>query len=259
MAIKINGDTVIDNSKNFTGNSLNTTKNFGDSHSGGITTRAESTAQGQLSGILFYSTFQNTGDNTARRTADIWAGFSGSPWGAEYLAFGAGQNGAANDGGNITFERMRINSSGLKITTSLGVGANASGTTGEIRATNNITAYYSDERLKDFHGTIPNALDKISKLNGYYFTENQTAKDLGYSNDRMQVGLSAQEVERVFPEIVTNSAIENDQGYKTIWYDKMVPLLVEAIKEQQKIIDNQNSRLANLEEQLTQLLNKTII
>ena len=75
----------------------------------------------------------------------------------------------------------------------------------------------------------------------------------------MQVGLSAQEVERVFPEIVTNSAIENDQGYKTIWYDKMVPLLVEAIKEQQTIINNQNSQLTNLEEQLTQLLNKTII
>ena len=130
---------------------------------------------------------------------------------------------------------------------------------GNYYCTGNITAYYSDERLKDFHGTIPNALEKISQLNGYYFTENQTAKDLGCSNDRMQVGLSAQEVERVFPEIVTNSAIENDQGYKTIWYDKMVPLLVEAIKEQQKIIDNQNSRLANLEEQLTQLLNKTII
>ena len=139
---------------------------------------------------------------------------------------------------------------------SLGVGVAASGTTGEIRATNNITAYYSDERLKDFHGTIPNALEKISQLNGYYFTENQTAKDLGYSNDRVQVGLSAQEVERVLPEVVTDAPIENDQGYKTIWYDKMVPLLVEAIKEQQQIINDQNARLISLEKQLHFLLNK---
>ena len=134
---------------------------------------------------------------------------------------------------------------------------------GNYFCTGNITAYYSDERLKDFHGTIPNALDRILQLNGYYFTENQTAKDLGYSNDRMQVGLSAQEVERILPEVITDAPIENDQGYKTIWYDKMVPLLVEAIKEQQTIINDQksqleeqNTRLSTLETQLETLLNK---
>ena len=120
---------------------------------------------------------------------------------------------------------------------SLGVGTPTSGTAGEIRATNNITAYYSDERLKDFHGTIPNALNKVLQLNGYYFTENQTAKDLGYSNDNMQVGLSAQEVEQVLPEVVTDAPITNDQNYRTIWYDKLIPLLIEAIKEQQQQIN----------------------
>ena len=59
---------------------------------------------------------------------------------------------------------------------SLGVGTAASGTAGEIRATNNITAYYSDARLKDFLGTIPNALDKVLSLNGYYFVENQIGR-----------------------------------------------------------------------------------
>ena len=146
---------------------------------------------------------------------------------------------------------------------SLGVGTTNSGTAGEIRATGTITAGYSDERLKNLYGTIPNALDRILQLNGYYFTENQTAKDLGYSNDRMQVGLSAQEVERILPEVITDAPIENDQGYKTIWYDKMVPLLVEAIKEQQTIINDQksqleeqNTRLSILETQLETLLNK---
>ena len=112
---------------------------------------------------------------------------------------------------------------------SFGVGTTASGTTGEIRATNNVTAYYSDARLKNFHGTIDGALDKVNALNGYYFTENETAKSLGYDNDAMQVGVSAQEVEAVMPEVVTKAPI--DDKYKTVYYDKLVPLLIEAIKE----------------------------
>ena len=112
---------------------------------------------------------------------------------------------------------------------SLGAGTAGSGTAGEIRATNNITAYYSDERLKDFKGKIGSALDKVKQLNGYYYVENETAKELGYNNDKMQVGLSAQQVQKVLPEVVTKAPI--DEKYLTIWYDKLIPLLIEAIKE----------------------------
>ena len=112
--------------------------------------------------------------------------------------------------------------------TALGVGTGA-GPTGQIRATNNITAYYSDERLKDFEGPIDNALDKVKALGGYYFRENEVAKSLGYSNNERQVGLSAQEVQAVLPEVVTEAPI--DKKYLTVWYEKLIPLLVEAIKE----------------------------
>jgi hypothetical protein len=112
---------------------------------------------------------------------------------------------------------------------SIGVGTAGSTTAGEIRATNNVTAYYSDARLKDFKGTIPNALAKVQALNGYYFTENAKAKELGYTNNKLQVGVSAQEVEAVLPEIVTEAPISAE--YKTVYYDKLVPLLIEAIKE----------------------------
>jgi len=118
---------------------------------------------------------------------------------------------------------------------SFGVGTAASGTTGEIRATNNVTAFFSDARLKDFKGTIPNALDKVLALNGYYFTENARAKELGYNNDKVQVGVSAQEVEAVLPEVVTEAPISAE--YKTVYYDKLVPLLIEAIKELKAEID----------------------
>jgi hypothetical protein len=131
---------------------------------------------------------------------------------------------------------------------SIGVNTGGSGTAGEIRATNNITAYYSDSRLKDFAGTIPNALDKVLALNGYYFTENAKAKELGYNNDARQVGVSAQEVETVLPEVIADAPINGNfpgADYKTVHYEKLVPLLIEAIKEQQKQIEELKAKLGN--------------
>jgi len=118
---------------------------------------------------------------------------------------------------------------------SLGIGTAASGTSGEIRATNNITAYYSDERLKDFEGTIPNALDKVSQIGGYYFRENETAKELGYDNDELQVGVNAQEIQKVMPEVVKEAPISSE--YLTVQYEKLVPLLIESIKELKEEIE----------------------
>ena len=101
--------------------------------------------------------------------------------------------------------------------------------TGAITATSEITAYFSDARLKDFHGTIDNALNKVNSLNGYYFTENEVAKSLGYDNDARQVGVSAQEVLAVMPEVIGVAPIDGE--YMAVRYEKLVPLLIEAIKE----------------------------
>lgn len=109
----------------------------------------------------------------------------------------------------------------------LGVGTTA-GTSGSIRATGDITAFYSDDRLKNKLGNIPNALEKVLSLNGFYYNPNEIAQNFGYKN-RREVGVSAQEVERILPEIVTEAPI--DPEYKTIWYDRLIPLLIEAIKE----------------------------
>jgi hypothetical protein len=105
---------------------------------------------------------------------------------------------------------------------SLGVGTGASGTTGEIRATNNITAYYSDDRLKNKLGNIENALDKVNSLSGFYYEANDVAQAFGYEVKR-EVGVSAQQVQAVQPEVVAPAPI--DEKYLT------VPLLIEAIKE----------------------------
>ena len=111
---------------------------------------------------------------------------------------------------------------------SLGVGTAASGTTGEIRATNNVTAYFSDDRLKDKLGRIENALDKLCSLEGFYYEANETAQALGYEAIR-EVGISAQQMKEVLPEIVAPAPI--DAQYMTVRYERALPLIVEAIKE----------------------------
>ena len=108
---------------------------------------------------------------------------------------------------------------------------------GSFSATGNLTAYSSDERLKNFKGKIENALDKVDRLSGYYYEWNDIAKgiDAEAFKDSVEVGVNAQEVEEVMPEVVTEAPIVDihnlDTNYKTVYYDKIVPLLIEAIKE----------------------------
>ena len=106
--------------------------------------------------------------------------------------------------------------------------------TGNITATGEVTAYYSDQRLKTDINPIEGALSKVMAIGGYTYKANELAADLGVSNFDNQIGLLAQEVEAVMPELVTQSALA---GYKTIRYDKVVSVLVEAIKEQQAMIE----------------------
>ena len=115
---------------------------------------------------------------------------------------------------------------------STSVTADASGNVtikGDLNVTGDVTAYYSDARLKDFEGTIPSALDKLSKIGGYYYTGNEKAAELGYDTEELQVGVNAQEVQAVMPEVVKPAPISDD--YLTVQYERLVPLLIEAVKE----------------------------
>jgi len=133
-----------------------------------------------------------------------------------------------------------ISNAGRMRIASLGVNTDASATNGEIRATDNITAYYSDERLKTKLGAIQNPIEKVKSLSGFYFEANETAVALGYQKKR-EVGVSAQEVQAILPEIIAPAPI--DEQYMTVRYEKLIPLLIEAIKEQQKQIEELKSLL----------------
>ena len=101
------------------------------------------------------------------------------------------------------------------------------------------TAGYSDMRLKTHLGTIPDALDKVCSLEGFYYERNDTAQSLGYQGGERRVGLSAQDVQAVLPEVVKDAPINIDNGtdYLTVDYERVVPLLVESIKELKAEID----------------------
>jgi hypothetical protein len=92
---------------------VTSTANFGNgATAANFTASALGTAQGQLAGYSFRPTFQGTGDNGPRRAADISSGFNGAAWGTEFLSFGVGRGGSANDASNVTIERMRIAGNG---------------------------------------------------------------------------------------------------------------------------------------------------
>ena len=128
--------------------------------------------------------------------------------------------------------------------------------TGTIGATGDITAFFSDDRLKTKTGRLESALEKVLSLEAFTYVPNDLAKSFGFEDSKQRVGLSAQSVQRVLPEAVCPAPFdaENQSGqqYLTVQYDKIVPLLVEAIKEERAERLKVDERLARLEKLLEQ-------
>ena len=133
---------------------------------------------------------------------------------------------------NVEFEDTQVDS--------LGVGTGPSGTTGEIRATNDVTAFYSsDIALKENIVNIPDPLEAIKKLNGVLFDWKKSYIDKrggedGYFVRKKDVGVIAQEVEKVLPEAVA----QRPDGIKAVKYDRLTCLLIEAVKVLSDKVEN---------------------
>jgi len=125
---------------------------------------------------------------------------------------------------------------------------------GNIIASLAITTFddFSDERLKDREGNIENPLDIVGKLQGFYYKPNKTANDLGIKGNKMnkrELGVSAQDVQKILPELIdiapadisydaeNNVISKTGSNYLTVNYEKMIPLLIESIKELNKNIN----------------------
>ena len=114
----------------------------------------------------------------------------------------------------------------------LGVGTTTPTTTGLIRATNDVVAFYSsDERLKENILELSGSVDKISQIRGVEF--DWVPKEGVHENEGHDIGVIAQEIEKVFPEVVQT----RENGYKAVKYDKLTAVLISAIKELKAEID----------------------
>jgi hypothetical protein len=116
------------------------------------------------------------------------------------------------------------------------------GPTGTIRVQGDVWAGYSDARLKTDITLIENCLRKVMNMTGIHFTSNHLAKEYGYNTTEKHVGLIAQQVQLFAPEIVALAPFDIDENgnsksghnFLSVKYDKLIPILLEAIKEQQK-------------------------
>ena len=118
---------------------------------------------------------------------------------------------------------------------------------GGLTCTGDVTANTSDIRLKENIRIIENPLEKIENIRGVYFNYTEEAKlKTGYTNGEEQVGFIAQEVESVLPHIVKPAPFDKDQStgksisgenYLTIQYEKIVPLLLEGIKQLKREVE----------------------
>ncbi len=123
--------------------------------------------------------------------------------------------------------------------------------TGQLSATGDVVAYSSDERLKENIKPIENAVDKIKQLKGVTFDWNEKSQELGFepSTKTNDVGVIAQDVEAVFPQLVHlapfdigsdeegKATSKTGEDYKTVNYARLTAVLIEAVKEQQQQID----------------------
>jgi hypothetical protein len=125
----------------------------------------------------------------------------------------------------------------------IGVNVNPSATDGRIDAGNDVVAYSSsDIRFKKNITPIQDALFKVQQIQGIEFDWIPNEEQHGY--DGHDVGVIAQEVVEVLPEVVQT----RESGYMAVKYEKMIPLLVEGIKEQQKQIDELKDKVRELED-----------
>ena len=129
---------------------------------------------------------------------------------------------------------------------------------GDLNVKGNITAYYSDERLKTKIEDIDNVLDKIKNISVFKYKPNDIATKYGFSN-KQEIGLSAQQISYFYPELVSLAPFDREydnetkmdksksgENYLTLNYERLVPILIQGIKELTKENDFLKNEIINI-------------
>lgn len=200
------------------------------------------------------------GGGTGTAMTFNWSGQAGQPswlWGSNdganhyvynpsnfSVAYAATAGSATTATSATSFTSTSLNSQFA----SIGVGMAAQGSS-SIYAIGSIVGGYSDERLKTNIKPIENALEKIKSISGVTFNSNELAATFGYTDTSEQVGVLAQEIEKVIPQVVRLAPFDvetvdgvqqskSGENYKTVQYERIIPLLIQAIKELQAEVED---------------------
>ena len=193
---------------------------------GGLTLTGTASFANNTVTITSNTVTANTFNGTADKSNEIFVNGLGNSSGPHYFLM---QQGTA-PGGHYT--QARVDS---------GIRYNSASNTLEVAG--DIIAFVSDDRLKTDRQPLVGALDKVCSLNGFTFKFNDVAESLGFNTEQTHVGVSAQEVQQVLPEAVHTAPVSEE--YITVQYDKIVPLLIEAIKELSDKVSNLEKKLNN--------------
>ena len=125
---------------------------------------------------------------------------------------------------------------------------------GDLLVTGNITAYYSDERLKKVTENVENVLNTLKNIDVFKYKTNELANSLGINNNKNEIGLSAQQINKYYPEVVSIAPFDrkydeknnellskSGENYLTLNYERLVPILLQGIKE----LNDKNIKLEN--------------
>ena len=143
---------------------------------------------------------------------------------------------------------------------------------GSIGATGDITASYSDERLKSITEQIKDVLPTLNKINGFRYICNDIGSKYGYDENKKELGLSAQEIQKYYPELVTlapfDSAYDSEtnkiisksgENYLTLKYERLVPVLLQGIKELNMHVENIRANDVKKDIELKELRERIIL
>ena len=202
---------------------------------GDLTVQGTTSSQGESESTDIVLTPASAPSPTTNKLYNLSSGgltFSGSKVITTTATPGAAQIYFGDDNGDIiTSSNCQFNLTSTNVLT----------ITGDISATGDLITEASDSRLKDVSGVITDGLSRIQNINPVEFKWNEEAQTKYDADDNPHVGLIAQEVEATVPEIVKPSPWNGQ--YKTLQYEKMVPILLSAIKEL-------NEKVEKLEQQL---------
>ncbi|HOY60129.1 MAG TPA: tail fiber domain-containing protein [Verrucomicrobiota bacterium] len=232
-------------------------------HIGGLTLHTDSHNDPGRCGIFFSNNQLGTleGDDTEDQYFGFYSGFTGnrsydahlavygrnpSGWGSRIEMYHNGTDGyLATDVGDIA----------LLPNLNVGVGTSTPGYKLDVAGSCHATSFptSSDDRLKANVAPIVDALEKIEQINGVSFDWNERYDSLGRSSGHREIGVIAQEVEKVLPELVTTWG---DQNYRAVDYGRLTAVLVEAVKQLAKENSSLNADNSAIRQRLDELQHK---